>query len=180
MKYCTHKTKTTTPDKRTPTHRHTDKMKCIISLSLLLIGISAHDNDEASRALRFRGDGRDGMFGQGQGMHGGGGRSHTEGNRTEMLLTKCAENGIVCSEVSEEFLTNNCTLPERPDWDRDLLVFVDEHEDRFLRGGPGGGGRGRHNGDGRWGNLTEAEREDMRLKHLTCRCCKDDEENDSE
>ena len=164
-------------------NQNKNTMKYIISLSLLLLGTNAvRDNDEAFRVLRgFRGVG-----GKGQGMHGGGGRNSTDvnRNRTEMLLQMCADNDIVCSEVSQDFLDNNCTLPEPrgPYWDRDLVIMEEVHdEDRFLRGGPGRG-RGPHGGGpggGRWGNLTEAEREDMRLKHLTCRCCKDDEEDGS-
>jgi hypothetical protein len=116
------------------------------------------------------------------GGRGGGGRNHTMGNRTEMLINACADNSIVCEEVDRDFLVNNCTKPERPDWDRDLLVIVEEGHneldgdgDRYLRG-PGHGG-------GRFGNLTDAERVEMMLEHLTCMCCKEDDdevENDSD
>ena len=192
----------------------------IISFAMLLLSIGAvSENDkEAFRVLRGHGGGgRGGMMsgkGMGQGgkgdgkMMGGngmGGRNHTMGNRTEMLIQVCTENNIVCSEVDEDFLANNCTKPERPDWDRDLLEAtwngVQDGEtsseaegaadagDRTLKrgggggrpgigaGGGGGGRPGAGGGPGKWGNLTDAEIEAMMLKRLTCKCCKDRDDN---
>lgn len=87
-------------------------MKYIMSLPILLLGTNAvHDNDEAFRVLRGHGGGN----GEGSGMRrsgrggmmggrGGGGRNHTMGNRTEMLINACADNGIVCEEVDQTSL----------------------------------------------------------------------------
>ncbi|KAL7514882.1 hypothetical protein ACHAXN_012290 [Cyclotella atomus] len=161
-------------------------MKYIISLSFLLLGTNAvHDNDEAFRVLRGRVGGQGmGQGGRGgmMGGHGEGGRNHTMGNRTEMLIQVCADNNIVCEEVDQDFLANNCTKPERPDWSRDLLVIVEEvndeldgERDRSLRGPHGGHGG---QGGGRFGNLTDAERDEMMLKHLTCKCCGDHDDED--
>jgi hypothetical protein len=116
-------------------------MKYIISLSLFLLGTNAvRDNDEAFRVLRGQGmlgqGGGQGMMGgggqgmMGQGMMGGGGRNHTAEDKAEM----CAEKGIVCAEVDQDFLANNCTRPERPNSDRDLLMIVEEIHDEFLNG----------------------------------------------
>ncbi|KAL7485504.1 hypothetical protein ACHAW6_011107 [Cyclotella cf. meneghiniana] len=86
-------------------------------------------------------------------------------------------------------------------WDRDLLVVDEavqlENEDALvelhelnnipsveLRGSVDRGLKGRHGNKGRhqdgsghdgnrWGNLTDAELEEMRLNHLTCKCCMD-------
>lgn len=176
-------------------------MKYIISLSLLLLGTNAvRDNDEAFRLLRGQGmigrgggqgmmggGGGQGMMGQGdgqmmggggQGMMGGGGRNHTAEDKAEM----CAEKGIVCAEVDQDFLANNCTRPERPNSDRDLLMIVEEVHDEFLDGHhrslrrPGPGGHGGQGG-GRFGNMTDADREEMMLKRLTCKCCMEDDED---
>lgn len=142
-------------------------------------------------------DGSGGMMG-GNGMNGGGdngGKNQGQGNRTEMLIQVCTENNIVCSEVDEDFLANNCTRPERPNWDRNLLEtsvrevqgdtktselgFADAVPgERRLQGGDGGGGRpGAGMGGGGGGNLTDTEIEAMKLKRLTCKCCKDREDN---
>jgi hypothetical protein len=169
---------------------HSTKMKYIISLSLLLLGTNAvRDNDEAFRLLRgqgmmgqgggqgqMMGGGGQGMMGGGgQGMMGGGGRNHTAEDKAEM----CAEKGIVCAQVDRDFLANNCTRPEHPS-DRDLLMIVEEIHDEFLdgdhrslrRSGPGGHGG---QGGGRFGNMTDADREEMMLKRLTCKCCMEDD-----
>ena len=143
-------------------------MKFITSLSFLLLGANAvPDNDEAAfRVLRGgRGGGRgSGVFGKGPGGMMGG------KNKTEILLKICAENEITCTEVSDDFLAN-CTKPMRPDGDdndRDLLEDVEDEIDRELkRGGMWG------QGGGKWGNLTESEREELKLKRLTCKCCGD-------
>lgn len=68
-----------------------------------------------------------------------------------------------------------------------MLVIVEEGHneldgdgDRYLRGP---GRHGGHHGGGRFGYLTDAERVEMMLKHLTCMCCKEDDdevENDSD
>ncbi|KAL7507554.1 hypothetical protein ACHAXN_007659 [Cyclotella atomus] len=183
-------------------------MKYIIGLYFLLLGTNAiRDNDdEAFRILRGQGmmGGGSGGQGMGKGMMGGGvgqgmgqvggqmmggegqgmmggGRNHTDEDKAQM----CAENGIICAEVDQYFLANNCTRPERPNSNnRDLLMIVEEVHDEFFDGdrslrGPGGrggqgGGRG---GGGRFGNMMEAEREEMKLKRLTCKCCKDHDDD---
>eukprot|EP00956_Cyclotella_meneghiniana_P015856 scaffold24640_cov68-Cyclotella_meneghiniana.AAC.1 len=126
-------------------------------------------SDESNAFGRGRGGqggmgGRDGdMFGKGSGGMMGG------KNRTEVLLKVCAENEITCDEVSDDFLAN-CTKPTRPDGDdRDLLEDIEDEIDRDLkRGGMWGQG-----GGGKWGDLSDSEREEMKLKVLTCKCCGD-------
>lgn len=161
-------------------------MKCITHLSVIfLLGANAIEVDQgvetALCVLRGYGGGRHGG-GMGMSHHGGSG-NFTDMNRTEMLILACTENEIVCSEVSDELLANctNFTHHHGPGG-RDLLV-ADEtsynHEElrgaRDLKRRPHGGeGRPHGDGSGRWGNLTDAEIEEMKLNHLTCKCCMDD------
>jgi hypothetical protein len=128
------------------------------------------------QGMMGQGGGQGMMGGGGQGMMGGGGRNHTAEDKAEM----CAEKGIVCAEVDLDFLANNCTRPEHPNSDRDLLMIVEEVHDEFLDGDhrslrrPGPGGHGGQGG-GRFGNMTDADREEMMLKRLTCKCCMEDD-----
>lgn len=186
----------------------------ILSFAMHLLSIGAvRENDESVfRVLRGHGGGGRGgmMSGQGMGPGGrgdnmmgvfgmnGGGRNHTMGNRTEMLIAVCTKNDIICSDVDEDFLANNCTKPERPTVEGDHGGMVSSElegaavvpgDRKLFRGGEGGGrpgigggsggGRpcGAGRGPGKWGNLTDSEIEAMKLKRLTCMCCKDHEDD---
>ena len=146
-------------------HKHNIAMKFITSLSFLLLSLGANavpENDEAPFRV-LRGERGGGIFGKGPG-----GMMNGE-NRTEVLLKVCAENEITCDEVSDDFLAN-CTKPMRPDGDdRDLLEDIEDEIDRDLkRGGMWGQGGGSN-----WGDLSESERDELKLKVLTCKCCSD-------
>jgi hypothetical protein len=223
-------------------------MKFVAIFSAALLGATAiNGNSEALRVLRRPGGGGGGGA--------GGGRNHT---------MACIENNIVCNEVDQDFLANECTRPEQPDGNRELLELVEEVNSemessstglgRMLRTGFGGmggntggnqmgesgagGGRPQGNGNsmgggnqmgesgtgggrpqggemgmgggrpqggemgigggrpqgggmgmgggrpqgggmgmGGGGNRTDAEIEEMKLKRLTCMCCKDRDGN---
>ncbi|KAL3786049.1 hypothetical protein HJC23_003897 [Cyclotella cryptica] len=51
--------------------------------------------------------------------------------------------------------------------------FVGRHLRKKRPNGRGGRNGGSKSKSGKWGNLTDAELDEMKLRRLTCRCCKD-------